>query len=275
MPMSLPATGPFPLVRALLCFALAACSARGGDGSFTPPTGDGGSSASVSFTCEQLCAGLAAEPTCGAAGVATCRTSCSSQLTAIRSECVATANALYACAQTATPQCSTSTTFPYPACLSQASAYASCVASSSGTDAGTTTPTDSGTAADPCASATSCSACTARSACGWCGGRCRVGTGSGPSTGSCGEASWAWTSNQCSTSNPPADAGVMFTPACQSCVVESCTSPLQACAEDPACAQCLGSPTPACTENANFARVASCGCEVCREPCGSLCAMLR
>lgn len=138
-----------------------------------------------------------------------------------------------------------------------------------------TPPVDA--AGDPCAANTDCASCTAGSSCGWCAGRCRTGTSSGPSVGSCGDSTWAWTSSQCSAT-PPADAGSPVTPACQSCVQSMCGTQLVACLGDSACAACLGNPRAACLDDETFYSLAECTCSTtgsgCVEPCGSLCDRL-
>jgi lysozyme len=71
---------------------------------------------------------------------------------------------------------------------------------------------------DPCASQHDCASCTAQAACGWCNGACVTGTGTGPSSGSCGSDSWHWTSDQCSAP-APADPCAAYTD-CASCTAQ-------------------------------------------------------
>jgi hypothetical protein len=54
---------------------------------------------------------------------------------------------------------------------------------------------------DPCYDSTSCGDCTGRLECGWCAssGRCLVGGGSGPDTGTC--ADWDYVASSCSACN--------------------------------------------------------------------------
>ncbi len=261
----------------VIAAALAACSARGGGG-LTTTTGDSGAnpgrdvggttSGTLTFTCEQLCAPLAGEPSCSGAGLNTCLTTCTRSIASTPEACAASANALYACTRTATPSCSTSTVFPFPSCMGQYNAYASCVLTPS--DAGAP-PRDSGSPADECISATSCSDCTGRSTCGWCGGRCWRGMSSGPIGGSCGDAPWAWTSGQCSATPPPRDAGGGVSPACQQCAFAECPEQASACSSDPACLQCVLAPNATCLSNPRFGAVAECACGACAEACGPLC----
>lgn len=268
------------LVRLALCLTLAACSARGVGGG-TTTTGDSGTPQpmTLSFTCAQLCAPLASAPSCAGAGVSTCQSSCGASLASTPAACVASANALYACTQTATPSCSAGTQFPFAACQSQYSAYVACVstpqdAGSPAVDSGVP-PRDSGmvTPMDECSDAADCASCTGRSSCGWCAGRCWRGSSTGPIGGSCGGTSWAWTSGQCQSSPPPRDAGGPISPACQSCAFSTCPDQANACSAEPACLQCVVSPNSSCLSNPRFAAIAECACGGCAEACGSLCAM--
>ncbi len=273
---------------ALLALALAAaCGARGGgsfltttdggassntDGAATTPTDAG--SAVTPGTCGDICRRLRTEPSCGADGAASCENNCEQSIVVAPSRCAASVGALLACARTAAPMCSDAV-FPFPSCAAQFSAYASCVVAA--TDAGTVTPPrDSGTTtSDPCVTATNCADCTARSSCGWCANRCWSGSSSGPTGGSCGDSSWAWTSNMCS-STPPQDSGVSPTisPACQGCALEACAGEVPACIEDSACGACLAGPTPACAGNPRFAALFGCACEAC-EACAPACGAFR
>ena len=262
----------------VLGLTLAACSARGVGGGGTTTT-DGGTTTqtALSFTCTQFCASLASEPTCAGAGMDTCLTTCNGSLAATPAGCVASANALYACTQTATPACTGTTAFPFAGCMARYSAYVACVAAPR--DAGTP-PTDSGApgrdtgtmTADPCADAPDCATCTGRSACGWCAGRCWQGSGSGPTGATCGDSPWAWTSSQCG-STPTPDAGGTTSPACQSCAFSMCGAQAAACSSDSVCLQCIGAPTQACLTNSRFAAVAECACGACAEACGSFCVI--
>jgi hypothetical protein len=280
-----------PAVRSLRRFsalalglALAACSARGPGGSFSDDGGTG--PATVSFTCAQLCAPLAGEPTCGAAGVTTCTSSCDGSLASTPAACVASANALYACTSASTPRCTTASQFPFASCQAQYAAYVACLTSpldagAGPTDAGVTPPTDRGAAAtdrgtvtDECSDAPNCGECTGRSSCGWCAGRCWSGRSTGPSGGSCGDTPWAWTSPQCSSSPPPRDAGGGgVSVACQQCATVTCPSLVQACMSDPACVRCVAMPEDgACVDNPAFREVAACACGgACTESCGAFC----
>ncbi|MDB4928013.1 MAG: hypothetical protein JWM10_497 [Myxococcaceae bacterium] len=267
------------LLTAALALALAACSARGPGGSLV--TGDGGGAATLSFTCAQFCASLASEPTCGAAGVNTCESSCNGSLASAPAACVAGANALYDCTRAATPRCATASQFPFASCQSQYAAYVACVASppdagTAPTDTGVTNPTDLGTTpadlgtpTDECSDAANCGACTGRSSCGWCAGRCWRGSSSGPTGGSCGGAAWAWTSGQCSAA--PADAGIAITPACQTCAISRCPSQASTCSSDNVCLQCVASPDATCFSNPNFSALFACACGACSEMCGPEC----
>lgn len=260
----------------VLAVALAACSARGGSGITDPtsdagttPTGDTGAATPgmLSFTCAQLCAPLATEPGCAGEGVNSCLSACNNSIASTPPACVASANALYACVRTARPSCAVSTVFPFPTCMTQYNAYASCVLVPS--DAGAP-PGDIGTPVDECSSATNCATCTGRSSCGWCGGRCWRGVSSGPIGGSCGDAPWAWTSSQCSSTPPPRDAG-MVSPACQECAFTRCPEQSGACSSEPSCLQCVLAPNEACLSNPLFGAVAECACELCAETCGPIC----
>lgn len=160
----------------------------------------------------------------------------------------------------------------------QCFASGACQGMSSPDDAGTPTPTTDagGNPSDPCASATSCGDCTARSSCGWCNGRCYVGNSSGPTGASCGDAPWAWTSSQCSSTPPPTDAGSgggAIGAQCQGCVVGgACSSNVPACLSDSTCAACLSDYTnPACGDNANFVNLVSCACSSCSSACATEC----
>ena len=256
-----------------LAVALTACGARAGQSTTTTTTDGGAAGASLTFTCAQLCAPLGAAASCGSAGVSSCLAQCGASLAATPPACVGSANALYDCTRTATAQCAASTSFPFPSCASAYGAYGACVAAPPPVDAGGA-PADVGATTDECAGAADCAACTARSTCGWCAGRCWTGSSTGPSNGSCGDSSWAWTSSQCAA--PPRDAGAV--PAqCQQCASVTCPDLAAACAADAACVACVASLSPSCVENARFRAFGECACGGgCADPrvCGSLCGGL-
>lgn len=110
---------------------------------------------------------------------------------------------------------------------------------------------------DTCGNAPNCRECTVRPECGWCASTrsCARGTGSGPSSGSCGNG-WAWASNQCLTCTPRCSGcggndscgGICGCPAGQTCSsgacrATTCTPSCSGCGGPNACGGICGCPS--------------------------------
>lgn len=256
-------------------------SADGGEGVDAGAGGgsDAGGVVPDGMRCAAVCARLQGAPGCNIDAYTSCVSGCESLRNA-PAACQAASSAVLACASTATPNCA-STVLPFQGCDAALSAYAMCLATAP-RDAGTTTAVDvvapgvDVVASDPCASATDCVACTERSSCGWCAGSCRVGTGSGPVSGSCGGDRWAWTTSMCSA--PVTDSGItnpVISGACQTCAIGACSAEVPACLGDMACVQCLsGALTPSCRANPRVAALVACACNTCESACAAACVGL-
>lgn len=256
----------------------------------------------LAFSCDQLCASVMADPSCGSASAALCVAACRTQIATAPGACGDAANTVFVCMSTTPSRCAAGSPNPFAGCAAPYQTLVDCLATYAGGvfdagapdlgvivasdlgvpplfDAGTMAPRDTGvdvgrdTGPDweaLCPTYQNCLACTQRARCGWCDGQCLAGNNSGPSSGGSCARAWRRGAAQCFGTGP-ADAGFLD-PRCSSCLSRNCGEFLDRCLSIGTCAECAARPSlPRCPVVPDLLSLADCACGVCVNDCRAAC----